>query len=79
MPEAHASHYEDTKDRDWLEFARIMESVIGAPFDTNALKHYHWHIEIVPSLTKMAGFELGGGFYINSVPLEEAAERLRKS
>jgi len=25
-----------------------------APFDTQELAHYHWHIEIMPSLTKTA-------------------------
>ena len=30
-----------------------------APFDTQELAHYHWHIEIMPSLTRAAGFEWG--------------------
>lgn len=42
----------------------------------NNLK-YHWHMEIIPKLTKVAGFEWGTGFYINPVPPEEAAEWLR--
>ena len=49
-----------------------------APFDTQELDHYHWHIEIIPSLTKTAGFEWGTGFYINPVPPEEAAAFLRE-
>jgi UDPglucose--hexose-1-phosphate uridylyltransferase len=49
-----------------------------APFDTQELGHYHWHIEIMPSLTKAAGFEWGTGFYINSVPPEDAATLLRE-
>jgi UDPglucose--hexose-1-phosphate uridylyltransferase len=40
---------------------------------------YHWHIEIIPKLTKVAGFEWGSGFYINPTPPEEAAEMLRKT
>ena len=39
---------------------------------------YHWHIEIMPRLTKVAGFELGSGFYINPTPPEEAAGFLRE-
>ena len=39
--------------------------------------YYHWHIEIIPRATRVAGFEYGTGFYINSVLPEEAAERLR--
>ena len=38
---------------------------------------YHWHIEIIPRITKMAGFEWGTGFYINPVLPEKAAEYLR--
>lgn len=48
-----------------------------APFDTQEIRHYHWHIEIMPSLTRAAGFEWGTGFYINPVPPEEAAAFLR--
>ena len=39
---------------------------------------YHWHIEIIPRLTHMAGFEWGTGFYINPTPPEEAAKYLRE-
>jgi len=49
-----------------------------APFDTQELSHYHWHIEIMPSITKTAGFEWGTGFYINPVPPEDAAAFLRE-
>jgi UDPglucose--hexose-1-phosphate uridylyltransferase len=48
------------------------------PFDMQELNHYHWHIEIIPRLTKTAGFEWGSGFYINPVPPEEAAAFLRE-
>ena len=53
-------------------------NVHTAPFDTQELRHYHWHIEIIPRLTKIAGFEWGSGFYINPVPPEEAAAFLRE-
>ena len=39
---------------------------------------YHWHVEIVSSLSKIAGFEWGTGFYINSTPPELAAKYLRE-
>ena len=48
-----------------------------APFDSQELEHYHWHIEIIPRMTHIAGFEWGTGFYINPVPPEEAAAFLR--
>ncbi|NLO72631.1 MAG: DUF4931 domain-containing protein [candidate division WS1 bacterium] len=38
---------------------------------------YHWHVELLPRLTKPAGFEWGTGFYINTVLPEKAAEFLR--
>lgn len=37
---------------------------------------FHWHIEIIPRLTRIAGFEWGTGFYINPMPPEEAAKYL---
>jgi UDPglucose--hexose-1-phosphate uridylyltransferase len=46
-------------------------------FDTSSLDHYHWHIEIIPRVTKTAGFEWGTGFFINPVPPEEAATIMR--
>ena len=48
-----------------------------APFDSQELPHYHWHLEIFPRLTRIAGFEWGSGFYINPVLPEEAAAFLR--
>ena len=38
---------------------------------------YHWHFEIMPRLTRVAGFEWGSGFYINPMPPEEAVRLLR--
>lgn len=38
---------------------------------------YHWHLEIMPRLTIMAGFELGTGYFINPTPPEIAAHALR--
>jgi UDPglucose--hexose-1-phosphate uridylyltransferase len=48
-----------------------------SPFDTQSLPHYHWHVEIIPRMTRVAGFEWGTGFYINAVPPEQAASYLR--
>ena len=39
---------------------------------------YHWHIEITPRISLMAGFEKGTDFYINVVPPENTAEYLRE-
>lgn len=40
---------------------------------------FHWHIELLPRLIKVAGFEWGSGFYINSTPPEEAAKFMREA
>ena len=51
----------------------------SAPFDIEDAAHYHWHMEIIPRTTALAGFELGSGFFINPVAPEEAAAVLKKS
>jgi UDPglucose--hexose-1-phosphate uridylyltransferase len=38
---------------------------------------FHWHLEVLPRLARMAGFEAGRGFAINSITPEAAAARLR--
>jgi UDPglucose--hexose-1-phosphate uridylyltransferase len=50
-----------------------------SPVQDGPLAHYHWHIELIPKLTRVAGFEWGSGFYINPTPPEEAAGFLRES
>jgi UDPglucose--hexose-1-phosphate uridylyltransferase len=50
----------------------------SAPFVDDEMSHFHWHIELIPTLTKVAGFEWGTGFYINPTPPEEAARHLRE-
>ena len=42
-------------------------------------KDYHWHFEILPILTRVAGFEWGSGFYINPLPPEDAAKAVREA
>lgn len=50
-----------------------------APFREASDEFYHWHIEIMPILTRVAGFEWGTGIYINPTPPEDAAQTLRNS
>ncbi|MEW6087868.1 MAG: galactose-1-phosphate uridylyltransferase [bacterium] len=40
---------------------------------------YHWHIELLPKLTTIAGFEWGTGFFINPLAPEDAAKELREA
>jgi len=48
-----------------------------APLAEPAGDFYHWHVEIIPKLTKVAGFEWATGFYVNPTAPEEAAQVLR--
>jgi len=50
-----------------------------APHTSDHGLQYHWHIELIPKLTRVAGFEWGTGFYINPTPPEDAARYLREA
>jgi len=66
-----------------LRMDRALESppynliIHSAPFSEDVGSLYHWHVELMPKLTRTAGFEWGTGFYINPTSPEEAAEVLR--
>jgi len=49
-----------------------------SPLDSSYRKEYHWHIELIPKLVKVAGFEWGTGFYINPTLPEDAARYLNE-
>jgi UDPglucose--hexose-1-phosphate uridylyltransferase len=65
------------------KFDKVLErppfnfNIHSAPIQEADMPHYHWHIELIPKLTKIAGFEWGTGFYINPTPPEESARFLR--
>jgi UDPglucose--hexose-1-phosphate uridylyltransferase len=40
---------------------------------------YHWHIEVLPSTARTAGFEWGTGLFLHHLFPEEAARRLRQA
>jgi UDPglucose--hexose-1-phosphate uridylyltransferase len=94
MPKVHDAHFDnhpehygelasilkDTLTRinralNWPPYNFVLHT---APCQDPQLEHYHWHFEIMPKLTKVAGFEWGSGFYINPTPPEDAAEFLRQ-
>ena len=39
--------------------------------------YHHWHLEVLPKLQSVGGFEWGSGLYMNSLPPEQAARLLR--
>ena len=55
--------------------------LIEGPVPVNAWLHDrgHWHIEVLPRLTVLAGMELGAGIYVNAVAPETAAAALREA
>jgi UDPglucose--hexose-1-phosphate uridylyltransferase len=60
-----------------LRFPPYNLLIHSAPVAEAATEYYHWHVEIIPKLTKVAGFEWATGFYLNPTAPEEAAEVLR--
>ena len=48
-----------------------------APFSGDADAGFHWHLEIIPRVTRWSGLEWGSGVPINPVSPEEAARVLR--
>ena len=50
-----------------------------SPLRSQMREFYHWHLEIMPKLVRIAGFEWGSGFYINPTSPEEAAKFLREA
>ncbi len=93
LPKAHEVAFEDLADAERTPLAWMMKDIIGrldhvlddppfnyyihtSPCERKEIR-FHWHIEITPRLTEVAGFERGTGFYINPVMPEDAAAILR--
>jgi UDPglucose--hexose-1-phosphate uridylyltransferase len=49
-----------------------------APVQEFSNPFYHWHLELLPKVTRVSGFDLGTGYYVNPTPPEEAAQFLRE-
>ena len=62
-----------------LESPAYNYTIHTSPLTETNNDHYHWHLEVMPKLTKVAGFEWGTGMYINPTPPEEAARFLREA
>ena len=93
LPKVHARAFETLSDTDGGAFATILKDVLGRMYrllDDPSFNYYihtaplresegtfHWHLEITPHLTEIAGFERGTGFYINPVVPEDAASILK--
>ena len=88
LPRVHASHFENSQKDVIDDLGGVMRKLVGklektldrpaynAVIHTGPLqgpmRHYHWHIEVVARLTRVAGFEWG-----SDLPLPDAAGRIR--
>jgi len=93
LPKSHERTFDSVSDSDRRVLARSLKDVLGRLYralDDPSFNYYihtapvrereaayHWHLEITPHLTEIAGFERGTGFYINPVIPEDAAAILR--
>jgi UDPglucose--hexose-1-phosphate uridylyltransferase len=63
-----------------------LRKALGAPPPLNlwvrtapkGAETFHWHVDVVPRLTRLAGFELGTGLAVNIVAPERAAAELHR-
>jgi UDPglucose--hexose-1-phosphate uridylyltransferase len=94
LPKDHSPSFEEMGDykglaQVLLSILNRMDRILDNPpynfvihtshFRESQNEYYHWHLEIMPKLTKVAGFEWGTGFYINPTPPEEAAKSFREA
>ena len=60
------------------DLIRRLQAAEGArPWNAWLHRGPPWHLHVLPRLTALAGIELGAGVYVNVMPPELAAERLR--
>ena len=50
----------------------------SAPYHEDPADYYHWHLQILPKLSEVAGFELGSSIYLNTTSPEENVRFLRE-
>jgi UDPglucose--hexose-1-phosphate uridylyltransferase len=92
MPKRHVSSLEGLNPVERLSLASIIkkvETVLNTTLNFPPHNYYfhvspkdediHFHMEICPRLARWAGFELGSGIIINTMPPESAAEHYRKN
>ena len=71
---------EDPPDNLVLHTAPSPHPRPGHPDDWSTIEHdFHWHLELVPRISRRAGFEWGSGYTINPTAPEEAARHLKEA
>ncbi len=91
LPKQHTSSFTDIKEihalAETLQSVLRRLCRIASPPAYNLVLHtapagdprseaFHWHWELIPRITSLAGLEMGGGVFINSVSPERAARAL---
>ena len=51
----------------------------SSPIGDEDTRYLHWYMVIIPKVSIPAGFEIGSGIYINTMPPEESAHFLRQT
>jgi UDPglucose--hexose-1-phosphate uridylyltransferase len=88
VPRKHEAHFAmpepDVASMLHQAFARLRRVLGGLPplnlwvrTAPRGAEVFHWHIDVVPRITQLAGFELGTGVNVNVVAPERAAAELR--
>jgi len=90
MPKRHIGSLDEMDKKEMVSFAGALKKVLSAlnsslnypPY--NFVLHHapegkdlHFHLELLPRLSRFAGFEFGTGIVINTMPPELAAEHYR--
>ena len=52
---------------------------VPSPSLNKAAAHWHWHLEVLPRIAPLAGFELGTGYHISTIPPDTTAGLLRET
>ena len=85
LPDGHIEALASALQSTLLGLKRLLEDppfnfiIHSAPLGPEKHPHFHWHIEIIPKLTRTAAFEWGTGFYVNPTPAEASAGFLRNA
>jgi UDPglucose--hexose-1-phosphate uridylyltransferase len=89
FPKKHMSDFTKMDNDQISDFAEMLKKMLTAIhmlghgynfyIHTSKKKYHHFHLEIRPRPNIYAGFELGAGIVINTMPPEEAAKYLRKA
>ncbi len=93
MPKYHCCDFREMSDDQAMELAKALKDALirlklllhNPPYNfvihvaplKGMYDYYHWHVEIMPRISRVAGFEWGSGFYVVPTTPELGAKRLR--